>query len=176
MSLSCFSADLFRLVVVVSCWVSIVKLCMYCQCPSNCVFLFIVLVICCSQLLLIVLFVELLLFSPSLVVCLSGVVAVELELDVAGLVGELHGDVDCIAPWCDMAGVQPLLCRSTRLQHNKSGHKQVSQKHAQDVFCYWRRCDFRSGCENFLSCDVCFVYVDPYICARISVNVYPFER
>jgi hypothetical protein len=84
--------------------------------------------------LLIVLFVELLLISPSLVVCLSGVVAVELELDVAGLVGELHGDVDFIAPWCDMACVQPLLCRSTRLQHNKSGHKQVSQKHTQDVF------------------------------------------
>jgi hypothetical protein len=157
-----------------------VKLCMYCQCPSNCVFLFIVLVICCSQLLLIVLFVELLLISPSLVVCLSGVVAVELELDVAGLVGELHGDVDCIAPWCDMASVQPLLCRSTRLQHNKSGHKQVSQKHTQDVFCYWRRCDFRSGCCAILlklvSVKCCIVYVDPYICARMLVMLNPFER
>ena len=147
------------------------KLCMYCQCPSNCVFLFIVLVICCSQLLLIVLFVELLLISPSLVVCLSGVVAVELELDVAGLVGELHGDVDCIAPWCDMAGVQPLLCRDTRLQHNKSGHK-TGFTRTHTMYFSATACCVTSGramCYTIKPCMSCVVYVDPYICARMLV-------
>ncbi len=122
------------------------KLCMYCQCPWNCVFLLsIVSVTCCSQLLLNVLFVELLLFSPSLVVCLSGVVAVELE--EAGRVGELHEDVDFIAPWCDMACVQPLLCRNTRLQHNKSGHKSGSNNNStHELLLFCSDCGFRLGC------------------------------
>ena len=159
------------------------KLCMYCQCPSNCVFLFIVLVTCCSQLLLIVLFVVLLLISPSLVVCLSGVVAVELELDVAGLVGELHGDVDCTAPWCDMAGVQPLLCRSTRLQHNKSGHKSGSNNNSTHELLFifltaasgWAVSVVRR-CEIFLSCFVLImsmlthIYVHGYLLMSIRLS------
>ena len=109
--------------------------------------------------------------GPSLVVCLSGVVAVELELDVAGLVGELHGDVDCIAPWCDMAGVQPLLCRDTRLQHNKSGHKPGFTRTYTMYFSATACCvtSGRAMCYTIKTCMSCVVYVDPYICARMLV-------